>query len=250
MPRVSATKNFGHINRVSSHKIWEVGTPRGGVRTGALSAGKMSAAQFFPQTHPRSLCLLPSLQCEFGRDGARPSISSIFAVDGELAGTNAGTDYDQLCVSGSVNLGNGNSTLGVTRTFAPATGTTFTIIGKLGAGAISGTFTNMPEGKLFGVGGLPFQITYAGGNGNDVVLTRVQAPAVTNMIALLTNTQVRITAQGIAGVSYVIEATTNLAPPVVWAAISTNTADSSGLIQFVQQNVTQYPQRYYRIASP
>lgn len=167
----------------------------------------------------------------------------------ELNGTNVGTDYDQLRALIGVALGT-TSTLTVTCNFAAPAGATFKIIDNAGSKAVLGTFSGLPEGTVFAASGLPFHISYVGGDGNDVVLTRVQSPAVTNAIALLTNSQVRLSAQGIAGVNYVIEAAPNLSPSPTWAPISTNPASGSGLIEFIEPDLSLYAQRFYRIASP
>jgi hypothetical protein len=46
-----------------------------------------------------------------------------------------------------------------------------TIIDNRGNAPIQGTFVGLPEGASFETGGRPFTLTYAGGDGNDVVLT-------------------------------------------------------------------------------
>ena len=88
----------------------------------------------------------------------------------------AGTDYDQLSVTGSVQLnGNLNVTLGAG--YTPTPGDSFTIINNDGADPINGTLNGLPEGGLLAVSSGPntyfFQVSYVGGDGNDVVLTNV-----------------------------------------------------------------------------
>jgi hypothetical protein len=55
---------------------------------------------------------------------------------------------------------------------------------------------------------------------------------------------------GIPGYSYLIEATTNLTPTIVWTILSTNTAGTNGLFQYNDLDSTNYPTRYYRTATP
>jgi uncharacterized repeat protein (TIGR01451 family) len=86
----------------------------------------------------------------------------------ELNGTTAGSGYDQLSVTGTVNLS--GATLSGTMGFTPPTGTTFTIINNDGADAIVGTFAGLPEGSTVVLSGQSFIISYIGGTGNDVVL--------------------------------------------------------------------------------
>jgi hypothetical protein len=90
----------------------------------------------------------------------------------ELNGTTAGSGYDQLHVVGTVTLA---GTLNVTLGFTPTTGNTFTIIMNDGTDAVIGAFAGKPEGGTFTVGTRTLRITYAGGDGNDVVLTDATA---------------------------------------------------------------------------
>ncbi|MEA2723317.1 MAG: hypothetical protein QOH59_1088, partial [Gemmatimonadales bacterium] len=88
----------------------------------------------------------------------------------ELNGTTAGTGYDRLNVTGSVNLG--GATLTATVGFATSNGMTFTVIANDGADAVTGTFAGLAEGSTVVLSGLGFTISYVGGTGNDVVLSR------------------------------------------------------------------------------
>ena len=57
-------------------------------------------------------------------------------------------------------------------------------------------------------------------------------------------------ALGVPGNIYLLQATTNLLPPVNWLALATNVADTDGLVQFEDTNTSGNPQRFYRLASP
>jgi len=89
----------------------------------------------------------------------------------ELNGATAGPGYDQVNTIGTVSLGGG--TLSVSLGFTPNVRESFTIINNDGADAVVGTFSGLAEGATFTINGMLFQITYAGGTGNDVVLTRI-----------------------------------------------------------------------------
>jgi alpha-tubulin suppressor-like RCC1 family protein len=54
---------------------------------------------------------------------------------------------------------------------------------------------------------------------------------------------------GIAGYTYRVETTTNLAPPL-WQAISTNVAGTNGLWNYTDTNASGYSQRFYRAYQP
>ncbi|HEY3321932.1 MAG TPA: autotransporter-associated beta strand repeat-containing protein, partial [Planctomycetota bacterium] len=87
----------------------------------------------------------------------------------QLNGSTAGSGYDQLKVTGGVNLA--GCALNLTVGFVPPVAQ-YIIIDNDGADAVSGTFTGLPEGASLTVSGRDFTISYVGGTGNDVVLTR------------------------------------------------------------------------------
>jgi len=99
--------------------------------------------------------------------------TSNFRVD--INGTAVGTGYDQINVAtGAVTVTNSN--LVVTVGTLLTNGQTFTILNKVAAGAITGTFAGIPQGgTVVGSDGTVFQVTYTGGTGNDIVLTVVAA---------------------------------------------------------------------------
>ena len=97
------------------------------------------------------------------------SAGSTFAVT--LKGTTPGTGYDQLSVTGTVNLA--GAALDVNLGFTPALGSTFMIIQNDGTDPVVGTFAGLAQGATIVQSGMTFQISYDGGTGNDVVLTRI-----------------------------------------------------------------------------
>ena len=110
--------------------------------------------------------------------GNGPGILSVgdFSLSGtleiEISGTTVGTQYDQVSVTGTVTLG-GDLSVSMLNSFLASGGDSFTIIDNDNADAVSGTFSGLVEGAFLTVGGNDFQITYQGGDGNDVVLTSV-----------------------------------------------------------------------------
>ena len=70
-----------------------------------------------------------------------------------------------------------NSNLVVTVGTTLSVGQTFTILNKNSAGPITGTFAGIPQGgTVTGSNGTVFSVSYTGGDGNDIVLTVIQAP--------------------------------------------------------------------------
>jgi len=95
---------------------------------------------------------------------------SNFLID--INGTAVGTQYDQLNVTGTVTIT--GSVLVITIGGTLNYGDQFTIIQNDGADAVSGTFV---QGNSVTSGTKTFSINYAGGDGNDIVLTVAPEPS-------------------------------------------------------------------------
>ena len=103
--------------------------------------------------------------------------NSNFRVD--INGTAPGSGYDILNTAiggiGSVTITNSNLVVTVATTLS--VGQTFTILIKNSLGPITGTFAGIPQGgTVTGSNGTVFSVSYTGGDGNDIVLTAIQAP--------------------------------------------------------------------------
>ncbi len=97
-------------------------------------------------------------------------------IDGP-AGAGLPGGHSRLLVSNGetddVNLDSdtgGGATLSVVLGYAPGPNDSFKIVDNEGADPIQGTFAGLPEGATWNVNGEVLAITYAGGDGNDVVL--------------------------------------------------------------------------------
>jgi autotransporter-associated beta strand protein len=105
------------------------------------------------------------------------SSGSVLSI--EINGLTVSTEYDQLSVTGTVDITGATLTLGGTYLTAPVvTYDLFTILLNDGSSdLVTGTFTGLAEGTLFtAVNGQDFTISYIGGDGNDIVLTAVPEP--------------------------------------------------------------------------
>jgi T5SS/PEP-CTERM-associated repeat protein len=94
--------------------------------------------------------------------------------------------FDQLVVDGSVDLGGAPLALSFLNGFVPTFGSQFEIIDHTGAGPIMNTFAGLAEGSTFTSAGVTFGISYAGGDGNDVVLTTIGVVPEPGSFALVT----------------------------------------------------------------
>lgn len=93
----------------------------------------------------------------------------------QLNGLAAATGFDQIRVNGTITLG--TSALAASLGFSSAVNDKFIIIDNDGtADAVVGTFAGLAEGATVTLNGQLFQITYHGGDGNDVVLTHINTP--------------------------------------------------------------------------
>ena len=100
--------------------------------------------------------------------GATTFNSGYFKVD--LDGPTAGSEYGQLA-TGGLSLNPLATLLELELTFVPNIGQVFRIIDNNSGGPVAGTFLDLPEGAIFAGGGQAFQISYKGGDGNDVTIT-------------------------------------------------------------------------------
>jgi autotransporter-associated beta strand protein len=162
-----------------------------------------------------------------------------------------GVGSDQLIVTGPADLGGARLGVGFASLPLPPADAAFELISNDGTDAVVGTFAGLPEGGVYYAGhGIAFRITYAGGDGNDVVLTRVSEPTTIRSIACLTNKLKQIQGVGLPFLNYVLEATPNLDTPILWLPLATNMANGAGVYQFIDEDSLILPMRFYRVLSP
>lgn len=163
-----------------------------------------------------------------------------FVVEGN--GPIPGTMFDQLSVTGAVNLA--NCALQVSSLPSGPAGTTFRIIDNDGSDAVSGTFAGLPENSAITVGAQTFRIHYAAGTGNDVTLVR-DGVVVGPLLAMggFTNGSWSFSGSGAIPLTvFTVRASTNL---VNWTNIGFTTSSVSGVINFVDTNAWRYSRRFY-----
>ncbi|MBA4150551.1 MAG: autotransporter-associated beta strand repeat-containing protein [Verrucomicrobia bacterium] len=191
---------------------------------------------------------------DFGQGGGQLNVETASFTNGQLSyflsGTTPGTDYGQLnCTSLTLNNTVFNLDHGA---FVPALGNQFTLVNKSGAGAISGILKDLPDNSIFGYGGKVYSLTYAGGDGNDLVLSRVTIPAPSfdaSGIERLLSGNVSLRATGIPGYNgYRLQLSTNL---VAWSEIGAyEKTNTNGDLEFVHYGVEKNsPYLFYRIVA-
>jgi len=108
------------------------------------------------------------------------------AYNAEIGGTTACTEYDQLKVTGTVDITGATLNVSLFNGFKPAVGQKYTIIDNDASDAVTGTFAGLAQGATVTVGGYTLSVSYTGGDGNDVVLT-VTGGAPNTGFALIAN---------------------------------------------------------------
>ncbi|MCA9012621.1 MAG: hypothetical protein KDB01_22875, partial [Planctomycetaceae bacterium] len=103
--------------------------------------------------------------------------SGLGSLTEQIGGLISGIEYGQIQVSGDVNLA-GSLFVSLINGFRPQLSDEFLIILKQSGGAINGTFSGLPEGSTVWAGVYGFEISYVGGDGNDVTLKVTHSPIV------------------------------------------------------------------------
>ena len=80
-----------------------------------------------------------------------------------------------------------------------------------------------------------------------LVVTTPPPPSKLSLAPSFVNGIVTAQLSGVAGQTYVIEASADL---IHWTALSTNLADTTGIVSLVDSNAAAYPSRFYRAYSP
>ncbi len=156
-----------------------------------------------------------------------------------------------LTVLGTVNLGGCEleRELQVTDTYNPPTGTKFRLINNDLADPIVGTFNELPEGTSFKFSGRRWNISYKGGDGNDVVLTLTsgQLPLSLDNIALGSGGNWTVlTGNGTPGVTYRMESSPDLK---VWTDEG-SVGNSYGNLTAYANDYSSHKRYFYRFLLP
>jgi hypothetical protein len=103
------------------------------------------------------------------------SLLGIYEV--EVEGNDPCTEYDQMIVTGTVDIAGGTLNVAVAEDYIPSINQEFIIINNDGSDTVTGNFANYEDGDRFEVAGVTYELRTDGGDGNDVSLTAVAVPA-------------------------------------------------------------------------
>jgi hypothetical protein len=84
----------------------------------------------------------------------------------------------------------------------------------------------------------------------DVTVRYTDSSSVIDNIVSLPDGNKQVSASGIPGYDYLIQATTTTVDPAPWTTIGTQAADSAGVIVFDDLDATNYNSRFYRLSAP
>jgi hypothetical protein len=84
-------------------------------------------------------------------------------------------NYGRINATGTVNVTNGKLMVAdaLDGGYKPVQGARYVLVSNDGSDKVIGAYKNRPEGSKFKIGSLTFKITYKGGTGNDIVITRL-----------------------------------------------------------------------------
>jgi len=141
---------------------WTAGTLGGAGQLGQVTASGSAAKQLRPGYLGTGILTTSNLVLN-------SSVTNIV----ELNGPTAGTDYDQIVVSnGNLTLGSATLAISFAGGLSNSFGDTFTLINLPNpTNTVTGTFAGLPEGSAFTNNSIVYQLSYAGGDGNDITLT-------------------------------------------------------------------------------
>ncbi len=179
------------------------------------------------------------------------SLPASTTVKFDLGGSTPGTGSDQIITGGQPVLNNPALQLIVTPGFTAAPGGEFVIVKNNSPFFPGGTFAGLPEGKHLTAGSQAFRITYQGGGGKDIALIATEGKAT---ITAFTATpgygpnddqnNVLISATGAYGLSYALEASSDLA---AWTTIAQTPAAPAGTLGFQLLDPPNSQRRFFRI---
>ena len=162
--------------------------------------------------------------------------------------------YSRVNVIGSVALQ--QPVLDISVSFTPAAGTEFPLISNDNTDPVYGYFAGLPEGAAISADGVKYRISYQGGDGNDVTLTRVGVELPPTPPVLLTSLQpefeggqtgFNLLSSTRAAERYNVEATDDLTDPLGWEWLGEIQADEFGDLRFFDADGAN-GNRFYRFA--
>ena len=174
----------------------------------------------------------------------------------KVANSTSGSGHDRVLALGTVSLGNATLQLVEQPGFNVAIGGQVFPLLNDGADATNGTFAGLPEGTFIPASTNGWRISYHGGDGNDVVLTRATTPPVEVQPVVTTvtfgnpnaqgNRAVAIAGKGTPGASYRLENSVNLSQWTPEGTAQTANATTGALSFSTTASPPVRPKQFWR----
>lgn len=175
-------------------------------------------------------------------------------LDIEVLNSTTGSGFDQLAANGIVTLNAATLNLTYRAGFNVAVGQSIFPLLNDGTDAIAGTFAGLPQGAFIPVpAGGGWVISYTGGTGNDVALTRVAGPPVSAQLNSLTllpgagpggQDTVQVSGTAGPGTAATLQASNDL---IGWTDAVSTTANGSGALNFSLNQSPSLARRFFRL---
>ncbi|MFT5495013.1 MAG: T5SS/PEP-CTERM-associated repeat protein [Kiritimatiellia bacterium] len=150
-------------------------------------------------------------------------------------GAGVSNGHDRVVLNGVLTLA---GSLVLNSPYTASVGETFEIITVNGGNAIVGVFDGLPEGATVTAGASAYTISYAGGTGNDVVLSSIELPPeITAQQPIREPGGVRLSFVGLPNTTYTIQYTSKDLP-LNWQDISTQVSGPDGSFEFSRVPLT------------
>ena len=117
---------------------------------------------------------------------------------------------------------------------------------------VADNITYTPVTNYAGADQLSYTLTDSRGGSStgNIFITVAGPPNIASFNMAADKSVFSLAGIGVAGQAYYLQTATNLAPPVGWIAIATNTAGTNGIFNFTDTQVTNFNQRFYRVMKP
>jgi len=117
---------------------------------------------------------------------------------------------------------------------------------------LAGNIAYLPVTNFVGADQISYTLmdSRGGSSTGNIFVTVAGPPVFTSFNLTSGGNAFSIGGTGVFGQAYVLQTTTNLAPPVAWASVLTNIAGTNGIFNFTDTQITNFNQRFYRVMKP
>jgi autotransporter-associated beta strand protein len=223
-------------------QFYDNGIPLG--NTVAVSSGTASLTTGALAAGHHTITALYNGVTLYGASLSAPAIQQVAALPLSVTANSLGKNFGQTFIVGPGNTNFTSSGLEPGDTIGSVTLTVSS--NGASAGAPVGTYVITPSAATGGTFSTNnYNITYNPGT-LTITLPPNSSPVTITGPFVQSDGTVQLSFAGVPGYTYYIQAAADIDPPIDWANISTNTADTNGLFNFIDLDATNYPVRFYR----